>query len=99
MKEMKLKNGGVELDVTIAATMLSLEGLLAHTRVAFYDLVMKCKDASHEFTYSNSERVLKCHNLMERDGAIPADVKNIVLSAVDGDKGEMHIVDPIDRTA
>ncbi len=97
MKELKLKNGSIEVDVTIAAIMMNLEALFAKNKFAFYDLVMKCNNESYEWEYRNSKRVMKNYHLMESDGKILDDIQNVVLSAVEIDGGDMRIVDPIDR--
>lgn len=97
MKELKLKNGGIELDVCIAAMTMSMETLLAEKPIAFYDLVMKARDDKYEL-FGNSPDILKSAALLEQDGSMRSDTRNIVMSSVEGDEGEMHMVDPIDRT-
>jgi len=96
MKELKLKNGGVELDVCIAAMTMAMESLLAETPIAFFDLVMKARDDTHEL-FGNSQDILRKAALLEPGGTMRQDTRNIVLSSVEGDEGEMHMVDPIDR--
>ena len=96
MQEVKLKNGGVEMDILTQGVLLALKNLITDNSVAFYDLVMKCRDDQYE-PFGNSSAILKHVSLMESGGTIHSSIKNIVLSAVDGDEGEMHIVDPIDR--
>ena len=98
MKELRLKNGSQELDITIAATITSLKGLLADQPIAFCDLVMKARDDTYE-PFGNAGDILKRSSLLKQAGTMRQDIRNIVLSAVDGDEGEMHIVDPIDRSA
>ena len=96
MQEVKLKNGGVEMDILTQGVLLALKNLLTGNVIAFYDLVMKCRDDQYE-PFDNSPAILKRVNLMESGGTIHSSIKNIVLSAVVGDEGDMHIVDPIDR--
>jgi len=97
MQELKMKNGGVELDVVIAAMQMSMETLLAESPIAFFDLVMKARDDTYE-VFGNSPDILKKSALLEQNGTMRSDTRNIVLSSVEGDEGEMHLVDPIDRT-
>lgn len=97
MKELKLKNGGVELDVVIAAMTMSMETLLAETPIAFFDLVMKARDDTYEL-FGNSQSILEKASLLEPNGKMRQDTRNIVLSSVKGNEGEMHMVDPIDRS-
>lgn len=97
MQELKLKNGGLENTGIIAVVTMSLERLLMENGIAFYDLVMKCRDDEYE-PFGNSDDILKAAVLMEQGGTIRQDIKNIVLSSVEGDEGGMHMVDPIDRS-
>ena len=97
MKELKLKNGGLELDIVIAAMTMSMETLLAENPIAFLDLVIKARNDNYE-PFGNSPDILKKAGLLESNGAMRQDTRNIVLSSTEGDEGDMHMVDPIDRS-
>lgn len=90
----RLKNGALEPDILVRAIMVSLRGLLREQPIAFYALVMHCRDPQgHEF-WGDMEEVLRGMGLVERGGATHGSVRNIIVSATQGDGMDMHIVDP-----
>ena len=93
MKEVKLKNGATEAEVLVVVTLTSISSLMELNPMVFYDLVMKCRDNSYKFFGNNIDVLLK-RSLVQRDGNIHNSIKNIVLSAVEGEGLELNIVSP-----
>lgn len=89
-KNVKLKNGSLVSKVCVVTTMMNLKLLLESNPIAFYELVMKCRDSDHVF-FGNTEEVLKGLAL-KPDNSV---VKNIVLSAVEGEEFDMRLNSPI----
>lgn len=94
MKPVKLRNGGEEADVLVAATMASVRGLLRSNPVAFYELVMKARDARHRFWSDSIRRDLADLGLVDSEGRVHRSVANVVVSAVTGDGLAMTLGDP-----
>lgn len=79
--------------------MMNLERLIVEAPGIFIDLAMKARDDTYELFGINSQDILAKVALLESNGNMRPDTRNIVLSSVEGDEGEMHMVDPIDRNA
>ena len=94
MEAVTLKNGAQELDIQVRAVMVSLEDLLGKNPIAFYELVMKCRDWNHQF-FGNTGRELRDLALVQSDGNVHDSIRNVVLSAVVGDDLEMTLGSPI----
>ena len=94
MKEVTLKNGSTEVDVLVVATTLSLQSLMEDNPIAFYELVMLCRDRTHQL-FGSVGGVLRDRNLIEQNGQPHGSIRNIVLSAVEGDMLDMCLVNPL----
>jgi hypothetical protein len=94
MELIVLKNGAEEAEPLVKVAMLSLESLIQSSPIAFYELVMKCRDSNHQF-FGNTVERLKELSLVQRDGTIHDSVRNIVLSAAEGDGLDMKLVSPV----
>ncbi len=99
MSEIKvatLKNGAQEAQSLVEVIMLSLQHLIQDNPIVFYELVMKCRDRSHQF-WGDTGKSLKELNLVGpgADDAIHESICNIVLSATEGDGLDMKLVSPI----
>ena len=90
----KLKNGSEEFGPAVYATVFALKKLFQNDPIAFFDLVSKCRDQNHQFS-SDAETRLKALAIVDSDGTIHSIVKNVVLSAVEGDGLKMKIVTPV----
>lgn len=90
----RLKNGTEEGRIVVTATMMSLRGLLEDVEtggpIAFYELVMLARDRNHKL-FGNTERTLRDRALFPLHGSI----RNIILSAVEGDGLDMTLGSPI----
>jgi hypothetical protein len=94
METVILKNGAEEAKPLVVMTMISLEKIMKERHLALYDLVMRCRDRTYQF-FSDNEEYLKSLNLVDRDGSIHGSIRNIVLSAAEGDGLDMVIRSPI----
>ena len=94
-KMILLKNGVTEFRPLVAATMMSLRGLLERDPIAFYELVMKVRDPSHKVFSGHQVQVLKDLSLMDAEGGIHSTISNIVQSAVTGDGFNMVLTSPV----
>src|SRR3990167_5007413 len=84
IKMVKLKNGSEVAQSIVVATMMSLEALINSNRIAFYELVEKCRDSKHEM-FGNTKEVVAKWALICSDGSVHSCIKDVVLSAVEGD--------------
>ena len=92
----QLKNGAVEVTVFVASMMLILDRLVEEKPVAALDLVMKCRDSNYQF-FADNEEILRDRKLVEKHGTIHSSIRNIVLSAFEGDGFDMVLLSPIGR--
>lgn len=88
-----LKNGSVEFQPLVKITMLSLEKLMLDKPILFYELVMKARDSKHVF-FGNSADDLKSLNLIHNDETLHESIRNIIVSATEGDGLDMKLVSP-----
>lgn len=93
MKEIVLKNGTRELEPAVKVIMFAIRELLKRQPLVFYDLAMRCRDRNYKM-WDASESDLKNLSLLQFDGQPPGTTRNIILSAVEGDGADMHIVNP-----
>lgn len=75
--------------ISNGSTMSKLIEIYENSFVAFYDLVMKCRDDSFRFVKApppagDSAKILKDIGLLEQDGTVNEAVKKLVLSKVKG---------------
>ncbi len=94
METIKLKNGAVEAKPLVVVMMLSLKHLMDEKPIAFYELVMKCRDPEHKFFGATGQDLQKL-NLVGPDGTIHSSVRNIVLSATSGEGLVLKLHSPI----
>ena len=96
MQVVTLKNGAQEPLPLVTATMMSISTLMQENPIAFYELVMKCRDRNHRF-FGNSGDVLQRLSLVETGGSVHTSIRNVVLSAAEGDGLDMCLGSPIAR--
>lgn len=90
----RLKNGSEEAKELCVAILLSLRHLMKDKPFVFFDLVMKARDPKYAIS-RDSIIVLNGLSLINENGSFHDSTKNIILSAVKGEGGEMTIVNPI----
>lgn len=94
IKTVRLRNGSEEAEPAVVAIMVSLRQLMNDNPIALFELVEVSKNASHK-PFGNTGEVLKRLSLMEPDGRIHDTIRNIVLSAAEGEGLNLHLVSPV----
>jgi len=95
METVKLKNGTEEQKPLVIGIFFSMQHLLKEHPIAFYELVKKCRDHTHEF-FGNTAEVLMKYSLLQRNGQPHGSISNIVLSAVEGEGFNMTLKSPLE---
>jgi hypothetical protein len=89
MQTVNLKNGSTEAKPLVAATMLSLRFLLSDKErngaLAFYELVQKCNNPDHKIWSEAQSTLLMGLDLLDVNGDVHSLIKNVVLSAAQGE--------------
>ncbi len=94
MKLVTLKNGSQEAEGLVVVAMMSLRKLIQEKPIVFYELVMKARDPNHKF-FGQSIEDLKALSLVSVDGSMHDSIRNIVLSAAEGEGLDMALTSPI----
>lgn len=97
MDMMKLKNGSEEVKPLVNVTMFSLDELIKTNPTAFYDLVMLCRDDTYK-PWGPNGKALKDRSLAsecEGDWLVCNSIRNIVLSAAEGEGMGMSLGSPL----
>jgi len=98
MKKILLKNGSKEADTLVAVVMISLRGLFDSGGVggalAVYELREKCKDPDHEI-FGMLNEPLENLRLINSNGTVHSSIRNVVLSAVEGEGMDMTLGSPV----
>lgn len=89
-----LKNGATEAEPLVNTIMYALKCLFDEKPVAFLELVTKCRDGSHQW-FGSAEQICKDYTLIPSDGRIHDSIKNIVLSAIEGEGLGMVLGSPL----
>jgi hypothetical protein len=92
LQGMKLRTGEMVASVTVTATMLSLEGLLAADPIAFYECVEMARRPSH-LPLVSPDVVIENHGLLQ-DGRMHDEVRKVILAATEGEGTELRLVSP-----
>jgi hypothetical protein len=92
---MLLKNGSEETESAVKITMLSLKWFMEQPfgAITVYELVQLCR-GPHEL-FGNHGDKLKEAGLLQDDGSVHETIRNIVLSAADGEGLELQLVNPV----
>jgi len=72
---------------------MSLKALMASDPIAFFELSELCKDRSHKLFGNTGEKLSKLGLI--QNGTVHGSIRNIVLSAVEGEMLDMQLVSPI----
>ena len=92
-----LRNGKEAPDILVNTTMLALSTLLSQQPVAFYELVEVCRNKDHVIFGDCASRIER-FGLME-SGRVHECVRDIVLSAVDGEDFDLTLHSPLPEGA
>ena len=93
MEMLTLKNGAEEPKPLVLSVTMSLQKIFEDNPIVAYELVTMCREAGHKF-FGDSEEVLKAWGLVQPDGKVHESIRNIVLSAVQGDGLNMVLGSP-----
>ena len=94
MEALTLKNGTVEARVVVTSTMMNLEALLTENPIAFYELVQVCRNPEHRIFSQVQVKSLEELGLLS-SGKVHNSIKNVVLSAVEGNGLDMTLGNPV----
>lgn len=94
METVVLKNGATEAVGLVTVTMISLETLIKKNPMMLYELVEVCKDPTHKI-WGDFGKELRDLALLEMNFQPHGSIKNIVLSAVEGEGVDMTIGNPV----
>jgi hypothetical protein len=98
MEMLTLKNGSEVAAPLVKLTMMVLDSLMGKNPTALYELVMKCRDREHKL-YGNTGEVLSSLNLLQPDGRVQDAIRDIVLSATEGEGIDMTLRSPVAAVA
>lgn len=95
MDMLKLKNGSEEFPALVKVTWMSMMDLLESHPIALVELVSLCRDRDHEL-FGNTAVELQGLALVDPGGSVHRSIRNIVLSAVEGEGLEMRLISPLE---
>jgi len=88
-----LKNGTEEVQPLVKVTMMTLHKLANEYPLAAYDLVELCKSTQYK-PFGGNNSILENYSLII-NGEVPDSIKNIVLSAFEGEGINLKLTSPI----
>lgn len=97
MNTVTLKTGKTVPEAIVITTMRSLRSLMESDLITFFKLVELCKDSKHELWGEAGEK-LKALSLIQTDGSIHADVREVVLASVESVGMGLTLVSPVAET-
>jgi hypothetical protein len=98
METVILKNGAKEAKVLVMSTMPLLKDLMEENILAFYELVMVAREPNHQIFGSLANDLLAIQFINSKDGSryhMHNSIRNIILSAVEGEGIDLRIIPPI----
>lgn len=97
MAGVKLRNGTVEplaiVQVIYGSLRRMFEDGIGGALLA-YELAMKCRDPNHQI-FGSMGKKLQDLALIDANGRVNSQIKNVVLSAMKGDGLDMELVNPV----
>lgn len=93
METVKIRGGFEHVKVLVTRTVVSVSHLMKEKPIAFYELVMKCRDRDHKL-FGSAGAELRAMSLMSDDGSMHAAIKEIVLAATEGDGLDLKMRSP-----
>jgi hypothetical protein len=94
VKTVTLKNGAEEAEALVNVGMMMLRRMMEDTPVVFYEFVCKCRNPSHQM-WGDTENKLSDFGVLDPTGHIHSSIRNITVSAVEGEDLEMRLGSPI----
>lgn len=101
MNILPLRNGATEPEPLVHATMLSLRTLFDERPIHFYELAQIARHPQHSVCSPRIDADLRALGLLGSDGGgarMHESIRNIMLSAVDGEGLDMQLRDPRKET-
>ena len=92
-RQIELRNGSREEELQVACIMVSLRSLFDRRPIAFYELVMVARDPKHVIFGNNGEELVRS-GLLDSNHQMHDVIRNIVLSATEGDGVDMILRSP-----
>ena len=92
-RQIELQNGSRVEEFQVAAIMVSLRSLFDRRPIAFYELVMLARDPKHVIFGNNGEELVRS-GLLDSNHQMHDVIRNIVLSATEGDGVDMILRSP-----
>lgn len=90
--DVELRNGTQEPAMLVRCVQKALRSLLAEKPLDFHELVQCCRHEGHDWFGDTAERLQ--HRGLVQNGEVHGSIRNIVLASVEGDEGDMHLVNP-----
>lgn len=94
MRTVRLKNGTNEVVKLVKMTMFNLREMMNSEPMVILELVEKCRYDAYIF-WGDFEQRLKDRSLILPNGRVHQSIKNVVLSAFEGEGMDIVLVDPI----
>lgn len=97
-KTVNLKNGTQSPEAVVAVVHVGLTGLLKQGIpgvLALYDLTNAARIDGGKVTDSQALKILAELSLVNEDGTMHDEVKNVVINSIEGEGMKMHIVSPL----
>jgi hypothetical protein len=97
MKVLRLRNETDEPEAMVTLMFSALQDLMNENTTLFYELVMKCREPGYQLSKVD-EGALKDLAFIPESGRIHDTIRNIVLSATEGEGLSLRIVSPLATT-
>lgn len=94
METLKLRNGAEEAKPLVVVTQTILSNLMDNDPIAFYELVMKARNPAHKI-FGNVGEILRKRALLENGDRMHDSMRNIIVSAVEGEGLDMVLRSPV----
>lgn len=95
VQTVRLRNGAEEVKSLVSMILFTLKDMWSKGEVTtVYELAMLCRDPEHKL-FGDTGDVLKKLSLVQPDGRVHDSIRNIVLSAVEGEGLDMRLQSPI----
>lgn len=91
---LKLKNGAEEAASLVKVTMMSVKRLMESNPIALIELALLCRDRDHEL-FGNTAVELQSLGLVDPGGSVHGSIRNVILSAVEGEGLKMIFASPL----
>ena len=91
MNMVKLESGKTVPQFLVVTTMIALDNLVENAPLEFFELVSFCRDSNYQIKHDVKSKALL---LLQPDGSVNDDVKEIVLAATEGEGLDLKLTKP-----